>query len=218
MTLRKNKYVLTGSTWSAVFSLSTYLSRPKLWRLINGLEEENNFPHPAKQYGKDMEPISRGVFINVYQKYFSHWDFITQDFIERGSKALSWDTRFGCSPDGLIKNMVGGLEEGYELKNPFSKDIPTKLEKEHLGHVMQCILSMEAFNVRVWNLFYYRHETKESSWFRIHRNERFFKEVLYQEAVRFINSPDEPKRVPHNFTDKWSNAIFDNFKIDKIEL
>lgn len=215
MTLRKNKYVLTGSTWSALFALSTYLSRPKLWRLINGQEEESQFPHPAKQYGKDMEPVSRNVFRNIYINYF--FGVKWEDFEERGSRALIWDTRFGVSPDDVIK-LLGKIVEGAEYKNPYSKDIPKQLEKDHLGHVMQCILSMEVFDVDIWNLFYFRHETKESSWFRIHRNPAYFKETLYPEAVRFMNSPDEPKRVPGNFTDKWCKAIFDNFKIDKIEL
>lgn len=222
MDLRKNnKYLFTGSSLACVFALG-YTSRPKFWRILKGLEEEApDFPCPAKQYGKDMEPVSRRVFTELFTRYFGYEEGQLQ-FVQRGNRALSKDYRFGASPDDIVEEN-GLFIEGAEYKNPYSKPIPKSLNEllsidTYVGHLLQCILNMECFKVQVWNLFYYRDETGDRAWFRITRNEQFWDEVLYPEALRFANSTEAPTRVPSNFKEKWINAIAKNMKIIKVDV
>jgi hypothetical protein len=220
MRLRNSKgYLISGSSLANVFAVG-YTSRPKFWRIMKGLEKEQDFPHPAKEYGKVMEPISRRAFMQCFVN--DRPDDSTYTVVEVGNKALALDYRFGASPDGLIKDFLGQLLEGLELKNPFSKAIPLSVEmlmtEDYIGHVLQCILNMEVFNVDIWNLFYYRDSTKEKAWFRIKRNKEFFLNVLYREAIRFINLAECPIRVPKNFKEKWISDIAKNMDIIKVEV
>jgi hypothetical protein len=212
--MRKNKFVITGSTWAAVFALSAYLSRPKFWKIIKGIEGfPPDYPSPAKLYGKEMEPVSRVRFIEIHKAHYPGCRYIT-----RGSKALKMDIRFGASPDLLIEDEFGDLVEGCELKNPHSKAVPKEVTNDLCGFLLQCILNMEVFNVPLWNLFIYRHETQEMAWFRIERNHECFKNKLYLETLNFMNSTEVPNRVQHNFKQKWQNVILGSFKITKIVL
>jgi hypothetical protein len=215
---------ISASRLSAVFGVSSFLSKNKLYLLMKEghLEETATFS-PAMQHGKDEERGSAEKFLRVYRDHYpSRHSWFTD---EVGTGFWQKDPRFCASPDRILKwelnfNSTGIQKEGLELKNPYIKSIPQKVEPEMCAYVLQCVLNMEIFCVPFWHLFYYKSSTGEYSWFRIHRNQEFFETFIYHTVLEFLKTVEEgkpPKRMKSGVKKYISEFIVNSHVIDHME-
>ncbi len=223
---------ISASRLSAVFGVSSFLSKNKLYLLMKEghLEETATFS-PAMQHGKDEERGSAEKFKQVYKDHYPSKDVWFREDI--GTGFWQKDSRFCASPDRILgwewsshseqfKTIQERKEfkEGLELKNPYIKAIPQKVESDMCAYVLQCVLNMEIFSVPFWHLFYYKSSTGEYSWFRIHRNQEFFETFIYSEVLKFLKNIEEgkpPKRMKKGEKRYISEFIVNSHKIDHME-
>lgn len=221
---------ISASRLSAVFGVSSFLSKNKLYLLMKEghLEETATFS-PAMQHGKDEERGSAEKFLSVYQDHYPSRKCYFTD--EVGTGFWQKDPRFCASPDRILKWYIDTdlrpanpsttiNKEGLELKNPYIKAIPQKVEPEMCAYVLQCVLNMEIFQVPFWHLFYYKSSTGEYSWFRIHRNQEFFETFIYHTVLEFLKTVEEgkpPKRMKSGVKKYISEFIVNSHVIDHME-
>lgn len=219
---------ISASRLSAVFGVSSFLSKNKLYLLMKDghLEETATFS-PAMQHGKREERGSAEKFLSVYKDHYPSRCVEFRD--EVGTGFWQKDPRFCASPDRILgwfllqlppKPVHPLMREGVELKNPYRKAIPQKVESDMCAYVLQCILNMEIFCVPFWHLFYYKSSTGEYSWFRIHRNQEFFETFIYSEVLKFLQNIEEgkpPKRMKKGEKKYISEFIVNSHVIDHME-
>lgn len=218
--LKSNLATISASDFAAVFGVNIHKSKGAFWRQIHNKDEpkRETFQSPAMTHGKNEEPFARSKFLEEFRR--NNPALYVREHIECGTGFLQKDPRFCASPDGLFSWSTNDFDyqrEGYELKNPWSTDVPQSVYHGMAGNVLQCVLNMEVFNTQVWNLFYYKRKTGEFSWFRIHRNKDYFDRYLYPEAVKFLEdtSRQEP-RMGRGERQKVSLEILNSLKIDHV--
>lgn len=209
---------IRSSEWAAFLGINPYLSRAKYWRILKGQKRDSPpdfLPH--LMHGHTEEPISA----NLYQKKYLEKDLVMQEF---GARQYFLDPIYICSPDRLLINRANGTKVvgGLEIKNPWSKDVPTSsgpLWYKELAHrVLQCFLCMVIFEVPYWYLFYTKNKTRESSLFKVHFNPDFWDTFLYPRSKEFYNSTQPPPdRMPTKEKEANEKLIMENILVELIE-
>lgn len=214
-------YILPSCLFAGVFDCHNYLSRGKIWNNIN---LRRNKPRSLTTKTK-RQFVSKSSSYGITQegKAFEKWKKLNETlYVKPGSvvycnhtpSTLEYDDRFGGSPDSLAADAkLKTLLFGAEFKNPEMRDIPTKISPKMVADVLQCVLCMEIFKVPEWHLFYYKEVERAYSWFIVRRNERYFRDILYHEAVRFLDFTERPSPPPISFQNKWATSILENIPI-----
>lgn len=219
----KLDYIIPSCLFSGVFDCHNYLSRGKVWNIINHrrYQDENK---TFKDTRRSASFISKGTTYGLTQegKAFEKWKSLNSIYHSAGTlcytnhipTTLAYDSRFGASPDTLVCDAkLNHLLFGAEFKNPYMKDIPYSISKSMVADILQCVLCMEAFNVPEWHLFYYKEEKDAYSWFLVKRNEKYFKEILHPEAEFFLSFEDRPSPPPASFRNRWSNSVLEHIPV-----
>lgn len=101
-----------------------------------------------------------------------------------------------ASPDAMFcKN---GILSGLEVKTPYSKPLPLRVEDLSIEHLVQCFVSVSVTRVREWYLFYYSVSENRGVLYRISADpELWQKEFLprIRGFLKFLRGSGFPKRA-----------------------
>lgn len=214
--------MISASEFGALFGVSDHMSVAALWRKLVEGKIVIKPPTPATVHGKVEEKYSKEKFFEVWSEQFPQTHYINHQ--ELGTGFLQRDPRFCASPDGIFSwsytdsddIQYGNFKEGLELKNPFSRGIPKQLDWTYCGYLLQCVLSMEVFEVDRWNLFFYERKTGDYAWFIIHRNRQFFEDHLRPALDRLLQLKIAPK-MKRSSRKVTAEAIMNQFIIDTVK-
>lgn len=169
---RKDK--ITASVAAGCLGLCPYMSRQKAWRVILGIEKEEE--NQYMRYGRELEESARGVYECETGRLVEPTGFWV-------AEAYPW---LGASPDGLI-----GDDGLCEIKAP--QKPTTKLS---IAHRIQCLVQL-AVTGRLWVDYFAWHQ---DGWFlkRVHRSgiEGLLRklEVFHREFI--VSGVEPPRKKP----------------------
>jgi putative phage-type endonuclease len=216
--LKEEYSMISASEFGALFGVSPYTSRKAIWKKLKGVKPKDKYPTQATLHGKKNEGEARELFWRVYQ--FHYPSRAMSPMIETGTGFLQSDPRFCASPDGLFRFGFNAdsmtIKEGLEIKCPFSRELPEKLDWTHCHYLLQCVLGMEVFNVNKWHLFFYKGD--KYAWFAIHRNKAFFESQLKPKLDEFIAMTEEPPVMKKGEKQAVAEAIMNQYIIETLEV
>jgi putative phage-type endonuclease len=217
----KEEYsMISASEFGALFGVSPYISRKAIWKKLRGIKPKDKYPTEATKHGKNKEGEARDLFWRVYKDHFP--SRVMHPMVETGTGFLQSDPRFCASPDGLFKWMHNTtiltdlVKEGLEIKCPFSRELPEKLDWNHCHYLLQCVLGMEVFDVNKWHLFFFK--DGKYAWFAIHRNKAFFEAHLKPKLDEFLQMKQEPPVMKKGEKQSVAEAIMNQYIIETLEV
>jgi putative phage-type endonuclease len=214
----KEEYsMISASEFGALFGLSPYISRKAIWKKLKGIKPKEKQPTEATLHGKKKEGEARELFWRVYKDHFPSRKM--SPMIETGTGFLQSDPRFCASPDGLFyhgQSLRDYIKEGLEIKCPFTRELPSKLDWTHCHYLLQCVLGMEVFDVNKWHLFFYK--DGKYAWFAIHRNKAFFESQLKPKLDEVLKWEKEPPIMKKGEKQSVAEAIMHQYTIETLEV
>jgi putative phage-type endonuclease len=221
--IKEDYCMISASEFGALFGVSPYMSKKALWKKLKGIKPKAKQSTFATEHGKKHEGTARELFWDVYKHHYSQRLF--SPLVETGTGFLQSDPRFCASPDGLLAwtpiGWTRGAEykltkEGLEIKCPFSRELPSKLDWNHCHYLLQCVLGMEVFDVDKWHLFFYK--DKQYAWFAIHRNKGFFESGLKPELDKMLAMEKEPPNMKKGEKQAVAEAIMNQYIIETLQV
>lgn len=209
--------MISASEFGALFGVSPYMSRKAIWKKLKGVKPKEKQPTEATQHGKKHEAQARELFWRVYRDHYPTRQM--SPMVETGTGFLQSDPRFCASPDGLFRfgfRTDQTIKEGLEIKCPFSRELPQKLDWNHCHYLLQCVLGMEVFQVNKWHLFFYK--DGKYAWFAIHRNQAFFESQLKPKLDEFLKMEEEPPIMKKGEKQAVAEAIMNQYIIETLEV
>lgn len=137
---------------------------------------ENPFELSAFKRGKEMEPVSRLHFENVYGVDVEQVSFVFHDE----------HRRFGCSPDGLIGNHAGFETKDANCFLQRDRLLKRTLPTEHFQQVQGSLWICER---ETWHYRSYCHGMRPLD-IEVHRDEEWIKKLAI-ELTLFCNELDK---------------------------
>lgn len=209
--------LLSGSTIPEALGLG-YDSRTSLWM--------------EKAHGKHKKGSRR---LEIMQEWGTRNEIYAKKSILAMSLFKDWrkfdlgfwkypkDPAFGFSPDMILMKKDKSDICGIEIKCPFFEVDEQKLPK--INHVIQSISCMEMSIVSsCWYLYYWQPSPGKHYMYKIHRNEKFWNEVLFpkiKKAAEMIYNPKLSRKdliVKNETKTKLCSSILNNYRIEPINL
>jgi putative phage-type endonuclease len=218
--LKEEYSMISASEFGALFGVSPYTSRKAIWKILNGIKDrKDKFPTEATKHGKNKEAEARELFWRVYKDHYPSRSITPLDE-GKGTGFLHSDPRFCASPDAVFRFGFAPeqmtIKEGLEIKCPFSKELPDKLDWTHCHYLLQCVLGMEVFDVKKWHLFFYK--DGKYAWFAIHRNKAFFESQLKPKLDEMLQMEKEPPQMKKGEKQSVAEAIMNQYIIETLEV
>lgn len=199
----RNNFVLNSSEIGAAVGVDPFTSRYRLWKDKKGKTEKletKSAINPACAWGNEKEPVARMEMTD-----FWFVDNPRLSLTHPGIAVYRKDTRFAGSPDDILIDKETGKKTLVEYKCPFSGKVYPNVPHRYMLQVQALMqyLDINSAVLYIWT-------EKESKYWEIERDDKFWNEWLYPEMRKFaelLNREDIPKRLPNGYAKNKEKQI-----------
>lgn len=183
---------ISSSNAASVLYMHKYQSKQKLWRILHGLERRQRQDwNPAIEHGNKWEWAA----IKEAKKWLPEVEEEDGTPLQWVRPGIVFDpfSPFCCSPDAVAL-LVASLF-GLEVKCPYSKGVPKRVEDVDMAHVLQCFVCMHIMGATHWYLFYFDpyNRREGSSLWKVFRSQKLW-DFLKAQGQELIEREIEPPR------------------------
>lgn len=207
---------VSGTGSGSILGLNPYESRMRHWRLMKGLEEENQFENQAMRFGKTYEPMAIERALGLLGvKEWGQPGILVSDGVAQCSPDAMWEEEVIMVDQYTEESHKEIVLRGLEVKCPHTRSIPEKenykRDRHYILQAFHCLMVARAMD---WHLYYFNpRDRRDHRLLRIWPDQKIWMSLLNQ-YEHFFSSLEPSRKRKHD--QDWALRLFDQIKVELV--